>query len=107
MIAVLNPLSSSCLSLMPSVIIMVNVIPPDHVDDVPIVEPKQHDDIPEHVLVDEDEDSKEEEPQEEDDMEVDIEEDDVTPPNRVATKCYPGVLLHFMYCTRFEKTTSK
>nr|GEW83723.1 hypothetical protein [Tanacetum cinerariifolium] len=26
-------------------IIMVNVIPPDHVDDVPIVEPNQHDDV--------------------------------------------------------------
>ncbi|GJS41263.1 hypothetical protein Tco_0566306 [Tanacetum coccineum] len=67
-------------------IIMVNVIPPDHVDDVPVVEPNQHDDVhvvPEPVLVDEDEDSKEdkfeeeEDPQEEeDDMEVDIEEDE-------------------------------
>ncbi|GKE96859.1 hypothetical protein Tco_1581714, partial [Tanacetum coccineum] len=67
-------------------IIMVNVIPPDYVDDLPVVEPNQHDDvlvIPEHVFVDEDEDPKEEEfeeeeePQEEeDDMEVDIEEDD-------------------------------
>ncbi|GJW06746.1 hypothetical protein Tco_1569169 [Tanacetum coccineum] len=66
-------------------IIMVNVIPPDHMDDVPIVEPNQHDDVPidlEHVLVDEDEDpkedefEKEEDPQEEeDDMEVYIEED--------------------------------
>nr|GEX54909.1 hypothetical protein [Tanacetum cinerariifolium] len=64
---------------------MVNVIPPDHVDDVPVVEPNQHDDVPfvlEPVLVDEDEDPKEDEfkeeedPQEkEDDMEVDIEED--------------------------------
>ncbi|GKA42532.1 hypothetical protein Tco_0735192 [Tanacetum coccineum] len=63
---------------------MVNLIPPDHVDDVPIVEPNQHDDIlvvPEPVLVDEDEDPKkdkfeeEEDPQEEeDDMEVNIEE---------------------------------
>ncbi|GKD00271.1 hypothetical protein Tco_1170545 [Tanacetum coccineum] len=67
---------------------MVNAIPPDHVDDVPIVEPNQHDDvfvIPEPVL-DEDEDpeeeefEEEEEPQEEeDDMEVDIEEDDNEP----------------------------
>ncbi|GKA66354.1 hypothetical protein Tco_0766162 [Tanacetum coccineum] len=67
------------------IIIMVNVIPPDHVEDVPIVEPNQHDDVlvvPEPVLVDEDEDLKEEEfeeeekPQEEeDDMEVDIEDD--------------------------------
>ncbi|GJX08713.1 hypothetical protein Tco_0196645 [Tanacetum coccineum] len=64
---------------------MVNVIPPDHVDDVPVVELNQHDDVlvvPEPVLVDEDEDpeeeefEEEEEPQEkEDDMEVDIEED--------------------------------
>ncbi|GJY27745.1 hypothetical protein Tco_0403512 [Tanacetum coccineum] len=60
-------------------------MPPDHVDDLPVVEPNQHDDvlaIPEPVLVDEDEDPKEEEfeeeeePQEEEDgMEVDIEED--------------------------------
>ncbi|GKD74563.1 hypothetical protein Tco_1332845 [Tanacetum coccineum] len=67
---------------------MANVIPPDHVDDVPIVEPNQPDVIPvipEPVLVDEDEDPKkeefeeEEEPQEEDDMEVDIEEDENEP----------------------------
>nr|GEZ78496.1 hypothetical protein [Tanacetum cinerariifolium] len=66
-------------------IIVVNVIPPDHVDDVPVVERNQHVDVPvvpEHVLVDEDEDPKEDEfkeekdPQEEeDDLEVDIEED--------------------------------
>nr|GEX76714.1 retrotransposon protein, putative, Ty3-gypsy subclass [Tanacetum cinerariifolium] len=63
---------------------MVNVIPPNHLDDVPVVESDQHDDVPvilEPVLVDEDEDSEkdefkeEEDPQkEEDDMEVDIEE---------------------------------
>nr|GEU52369.1 hypothetical protein [Tanacetum cinerariifolium] len=62
---------------------MVNVIPPDHVDDVPVVEPNQHDDVPvvpEPVLVDEDEDPEEEKPQEEeDDMEVDIEEDENEP----------------------------
>nr|GEZ38237.1 hypothetical protein [Tanacetum cinerariifolium] len=67
---------------------MVNIIPPNHVDDVPVVEPNQHDNVPvvpNHVLVDEDEDSKkeefeeEEEPQEEDDMEVDIEEDENEP----------------------------
>nr|GEY78671.1 hypothetical protein [Tanacetum cinerariifolium] len=68
---------------------MVNVIPPYHVDDVPVVEPNQHDDapvVPEPVLVDKDEDSKEDEfeekedPQEEeDDMEVDIEEDENEP----------------------------
>ncbi|GKA39844.1 hypothetical protein Tco_0732437 [Tanacetum coccineum] len=49
-------------------IIMVNVIPPDHVDDVPVVEPNQHDDVPivpDLVLQDEDEDPKEEEFKEE------------------------------------------
>ncbi|GJZ56673.1 hypothetical protein Tco_0612167 [Tanacetum coccineum] len=70
-------------------IIMVNVIPPDYVDDVPVVEPNQYDDVPvvhEPVLVDEDEDSEEdkfeeeEDPQEEeDDMEVDIKEDENEP----------------------------
>ncbi|GJV64909.1 hypothetical protein Tco_1475737 [Tanacetum coccineum] len=64
-------------------IIMVNVIPLDHVDDVPVVEPNQHDDvpvIPEPVLVDEEEDSEEEEfEEEEDDKEVNIEEDDNEP----------------------------
>ncbi|GJV12096.1 putative ribonuclease H-like domain-containing protein [Tanacetum coccineum] len=68
---------------------MVNVIPPDHVDDVPVVEPNQHDDVPvvpEPVLENEDEDleeeefEEEEEPQkEEDDMEVNIEEDENEP----------------------------
>ncbi|GJU05547.1 putative reverse transcriptase domain-containing protein [Tanacetum coccineum] len=58
-------------------------------DDVPVVEPNQHDDVPvdpEPVLVDEDEDpeedefEEEEDPQEEeDDMEVDIEEDENEP----------------------------
>ncbi|GJS60563.1 hypothetical protein Tco_0655347 [Tanacetum coccineum] len=51
-------------------IIMVNVIPPDHVDDVPVVEPNQHDDVPvvpEPVLVDEDEDLEEDEFEEEED----------------------------------------
>ncbi|GJX83841.1 hypothetical protein Tco_0333322 [Tanacetum coccineum] len=70
-------------------IIMVNVIPPDHVDDVPVVEPNQHDDVPvvpDLVLVGEDEDpeedefEEEEDPQEEeDDMEVDIKEDENKP----------------------------
>ncbi|GJU70500.1 hypothetical protein Tco_1256759 [Tanacetum coccineum] len=49
---------------------MVNVIPPDHVDDVPVVKPNQHDDVPvvpEPVLVDEDEDPEEDV----DDWEVD------------------------------------
>nr|GFC75023.1 hypothetical protein [Tanacetum cinerariifolium] len=40
---------------------MVIVIPPNHVDDVPVIEPNQHDDVLEPVLVDEDEDPKEEE----------------------------------------------
>ncbi|GJR75495.1 hypothetical protein Tco_0087860 [Tanacetum coccineum] len=69
--------------------IHVNVIPPDHDHDVPVVEPNQHDDapvVPEPVLEDEDEDPKEDEfeeeedPQEdEDDMEIDIEEDENEP----------------------------
>ncbi|GKE79082.1 hypothetical protein Tco_1545202 [Tanacetum coccineum] len=49
-------------------IIMVNVIPPGHVDDVPVVEPNQHNDVlvvPEPVLEDEDEDPEEEEFEEE------------------------------------------
>ncbi|GKB45637.1 hypothetical protein Tco_0896390 [Tanacetum coccineum] len=68
---------------------MANVIPPDHVDDLPVVEPNQPDDvpvIPEHVLVDEDEDpeeeefEEEEEPQEEeDDIGLDIKEDENEP----------------------------
>ncbi|GJR30862.1 putative reverse transcriptase domain-containing protein [Tanacetum coccineum] len=61
-------------------IIMVNEIPPDHVDDVPVVEPNQHDDVPvdpEPVLVDEDEDPKEDEFEEEEDPQE--EEDDMEP----------------------------
>nr|GFB80593.1 hypothetical protein [Tanacetum cinerariifolium] len=68
---------------------MVNVIPPNHVDDVPVVEPDQYDDVPvvpETVLVDEDEYpeedeiEEEEDPQEEeDDIEVDIKEDENEP----------------------------
>nr|GEW82160.1 hypothetical protein [Tanacetum cinerariifolium] len=68
---------------------MVNVIPPDHVDDVFVVEPNQHDDVhvvPYPVLVDGDGDpekeefEEEEEPQEEeDDIEVDTEEDENKP----------------------------
>ncbi|GJT42235.1 putative reverse transcriptase domain-containing protein [Tanacetum coccineum] len=68
---------------------MVNEIPPDHVDDVLVVEPNQHDDVPvvpEPILVDEDEDPEEDEfkeeedtQEEEDDMEVDIEEDENEP----------------------------
>nr|GEY22403.1 hypothetical protein [Tanacetum cinerariifolium] len=70
-------------------IIMVNIIPCNHVDDVHVVEPDQHDNVPvilEPVVVDEDEDPKEdkfeeeEDPQEEeDDIEVDIEEDENEP----------------------------
>nr|GEX09841.1 hypothetical protein [Tanacetum cinerariifolium] len=65
---------------------MVNVIPPDHVDEVHVVESNQHDDVPEPVLVDEDEDPKEDEFEEEedpqeadDDMEINIEEDENKP----------------------------
>ncbi|GKA25539.1 putative reverse transcriptase domain-containing protein [Tanacetum coccineum] len=67
---------------------MVNEIPSNHDDDVPVVEPNQLDDVhvvPEPVLVDEDEDPEEEEfeeedPQEEeDDMEVDVKEDENEP----------------------------
>nr|GEV56665.1 hypothetical protein [Tanacetum cinerariifolium] len=63
---------------------MVIVIPPVHVNDIPVVEPNQHDDlpvVPEHVSVDKDEDpekdefKEEEDPKKEDDMEVDINED--------------------------------
>ncbi|GJY98862.1 hypothetical protein Tco_0516292 [Tanacetum coccineum] len=51
-------------------IIMVNEIHLDHVDDVPVVELNQHDDVlvdPEHVLVDEDKDPEEDEFEEEED----------------------------------------
>nr|GEV03609.1 retrotransposon protein, putative, Ty3-gypsy subclass [Tanacetum cinerariifolium] len=61
---------------------MANVIPPDHVDDLPVVEPNQRDVvpvIPEPVLVDEDEDPKEEEFEEEEDMDIDDEADENEP----------------------------
>ncbi|GJU22002.1 hypothetical protein Tco_1155344 [Tanacetum coccineum] len=68
---------------------MANVIPLNHVDDLPVVEPKQPrrvPAIPEHILVDEDEDpeeeefEEEEEPQEEEeDMNIDDEEDENEP----------------------------
>ncbi|GJZ41081.1 hypothetical protein Tco_0587967 [Tanacetum coccineum] len=48
--------------------VLQSVRPPDHVDDVPVVEPNQHDDVlvdPEPILVDEDEDPEEEEFEEE------------------------------------------
>ncbi|GJW88996.1 hypothetical protein Tco_0164336 [Tanacetum coccineum] len=51
-------------------IIMVNEIPPYHVNDVLVVEPHQHDDVPvvpEPVLGDEDEDPEEDEFEEEED----------------------------------------
>ncbi|GKA64230.1 hypothetical protein Tco_0763836 [Tanacetum coccineum] len=78
----------SSLPLVTCKIIMVNVIPPDHEHDVPVVELNQHDDapvVPEPVLENEDEDpeedefEEEEDPQEEDDMEIDIEEDENEP----------------------------
>ncbi|GKC06190.1 hypothetical protein Tco_0997800 [Tanacetum coccineum] len=58
---------------------MANVIPPDHVDDLPVVKPNQPDVvlvIPEPVLVEEDDDPEEEEPQEEEDMDIDDKEDE-------------------------------
>ncbi|GJS97427.1 hypothetical protein Tco_0804395 [Tanacetum coccineum] len=67
---------------------MANVIPPDLVDDLPVVEPNQPDVvlvIPEPVLVDEDEDleeeefEEEEEPQKEEYMDIDDEEDENEP----------------------------
>ncbi|GKD09662.1 hypothetical protein Tco_1189347 [Tanacetum coccineum] len=60
----------SSLPLVICKIIMVNEIPLNHVDDVPIVEPNQHDDVPvvpEPVLEDKDEDPKEDEFEEEED----------------------------------------
>ncbi|GJR27847.1 putative reverse transcriptase domain-containing protein [Tanacetum coccineum] len=74
-------------------IIMVNIIPPDHIDNLPKVDPNQPDlafAIPEPVLVDENEEPKEEfedeeefeeeEPEEkEEDMEVDVEEEENKP----------------------------
>ncbi|GKA31968.1 hypothetical protein Tco_0718335, partial [Tanacetum coccineum] len=71
-------------------IIMENVIPLDHVDDLPVVEPNQPDVvpvIPKPVLVDEDEDpeeedfEEEEEPreEEEEDMDIDDKEDENEP----------------------------
>ncbi|GJV60209.1 hypothetical protein Tco_1466309 [Tanacetum coccineum] len=63
-------------------IIMINIIPPGYVDDVPVVEPNQHDDvpvIPEPVLVEEEFEEEEEPQEEEEDMEVDIEEDENEP----------------------------
>ncbi|GJZ43106.1 hypothetical protein Tco_0590361 [Tanacetum coccineum] len=58
----------SSLPLVTCKIIMVNVIPPDHDHDVPVVEPNKHDDVPvvpEPVLEDEDEDPEEDEFEEE------------------------------------------
>ncbi|GJT18658.1 reverse transcriptase domain-containing protein [Tanacetum coccineum] len=61
-----------------SMIIMVNEISLNYVDDVPVVEPNQHDDVlvvPEPVLVDEDKDLEEDEFKEEEDPQE--EEDDI------------------------------
>nr|GEY73221.1 hypothetical protein [Tanacetum cinerariifolium] len=90
-IKVENPIEHEDKTIPASVhkIIMVNIIPPDYVDEVHVVEPNQHDDVPvvpEPVLVDEDEDpeedefKEEEDPQEEEyDMEINIEEDENEP----------------------------
>ncbi|GJY66433.1 hypothetical protein Tco_0468671, partial [Tanacetum coccineum] len=69
-----DALTSKSDFLIEPTIIMVNVIPLDHVDDVPVVEPNQHDDVPivpDPVLVDEDEDQEEEEFEEKEDPQCD------------------------------------
>ncbi|GKA83800.1 putative reverse transcriptase domain-containing protein [Tanacetum coccineum] len=75
---------SNCIMIDSTIIIMANVIRPNHVDDLPVVELNQPDVvpvIPEPVLVDEDKDPKkeefeeEEEPQKEEDIDIDDEED--------------------------------
>ncbi|GJS13550.1 putative reverse transcriptase domain-containing protein [Tanacetum coccineum] len=78
-----------CVPCLSNNIIVPNVIPPNHVDDLPVVEPNQPNDvivIPEPVLVNKDEDpeeeefEEEEEPQEEEeDMDIYIEEDENEP----------------------------
>ncbi|GJS82948.1 hypothetical protein Tco_0749489 [Tanacetum coccineum] len=91
-------------------IIMVNVIPPDHVDDVPIVEPNQHDDvpvIPEPVLVDEDEDPEEDEFEEEEDPqeeEDDMEVDPLNPPSP-ASESEPEDTIEVKNPIKFEDET--
>nr|GEY42490.1 hypothetical protein [Tanacetum cinerariifolium] len=81
-------------------IIMANVIPPDHVDDLPnpaLV-------IPEPVLVDEDEVPKEEEfeeeeePQEEEDIDIDDEEDENDP--KLRTQMSPRMRLFLLVSMR-------
>nr|GEX29766.1 putative reverse transcriptase domain-containing protein [Tanacetum cinerariifolium] len=65
-------------------IIMVNLISPDHVDDVPVVEPNQDDDVlvvPDPVLVDEDQDPKEEEFEEEEEHQEEEEDMESEPEN--------------------------
>nr|GEZ07439.1 hypothetical protein [Tanacetum cinerariifolium] len=95
-------------------LIVVNIIPPDHVDDVPVVEPNQHDDVPvvsEPVLADEEEDPKEEEfeedeePQEDkDDIEVGIEEDKKDPNERIEREFYwTRVQAHEFYQKMFHR----
>ncbi|GJX42239.1 putative reverse transcriptase domain-containing protein [Tanacetum coccineum] len=79
----------SSLPLVTCKIIMVNEIPLNQVDDEPVVEPNQHDDVPivpEPIMEDEDEELKEDEfeeeedPQEdEDDIEIDIKEEENKP----------------------------
>ncbi|GJU33417.1 putative reverse transcriptase domain-containing protein [Tanacetum coccineum] len=67
---------------------MENIIPLDHVDDLPVVDPNQPDVvlvIPKSVLMDKDKDleeeefKEEEEPQEEEDIDIDDEEDENEP----------------------------
>ncbi|GJS46265.1 hypothetical protein Tco_0596386 [Tanacetum coccineum] len=64
MVAFFHARRYSSLPLVTCKIIMVNVIPPDHDHDVPVVEPNQHDDVPfvpKPDLEDEDEDPEEDE----------------------------------------------
>nr|GEU39699.1 putative reverse transcriptase domain-containing protein [Tanacetum cinerariifolium] len=95
---------------------MVNVIPPDHVDDVPVVKPNQHDDVlvvSEPVLVDEDEDPKEDkfEKEKEDDMEVDIKEDNLrlrsSLRTRLSTRMRVFLLMSMSACIGQEEGKAK
>nr|GEZ09398.1 hypothetical protein [Tanacetum cinerariifolium] len=85
---------------------MVNIIPPDHMDDVPIVEPNQYDDVPvvpKHVLVDEDEDPKEDEFKEEEDPQE--EKDDIVSlekSNKNVNGLHPTSQSQFSICNRLN-----
>ncbi|GKG07192.1 hypothetical protein Tco_0330161, partial [Tanacetum coccineum] len=70
-----------------------NVIPPDHVDDVPVVKPNQHDDVPEPVLVDEDEDPKEDEFKEEEDPQEEEDDTEVEKKGKAKDEYYGKLIL--------------